>query len=122
MGQVSSKLRTVGGQFPGERGYSHWCPGCEEMHVIWTARVGDHGINSWQFDGNLDAPTFSPSVRVTYNGPDAGQMREGGHRAPHACCHYFLRAGQLQFCGDSTHALAGKTLPLPLLPAELTDT
>jgi len=65
-----------------------------------------------------------PSVKITYNGVDAGQMRDaefGGGRAPHACCHYFIKAGQIEFQGDSTHALAGKTVPLPPLPAGLTD-
>jgi len=100
MGQVSGVLRKA------ENGHSHWCPGCEGMHVI---------PSSWDFDGNVDKPTFNPSVRITYNGPDAGQERDYG-RAPSACCHYFLHAGQLQFCSDSTHELSGKTVALPPLP------
>jgi hypothetical protein len=37
-------------------------------------------------------------------------------------CHYFLQDGALQYCGDSTHGLAGKTVPLPELPPEHRDT
>lgn len=89
---------------------AHWCPACERHHQIWVGRPQD-----WTFDGNVDAPTFSPSVKVTYSGPDAGQVSDG-RRAPAACCHYFIRAGQIEFCGDSTHDLVGKTVPLPDLP------
>jgi hypothetical protein len=105
MGQVSAKLRRA------EGGYAHWCPGCERMHVV---------PDGWEFDGDVERPTFKPSVRITYNGCDAGQLRDG-KRAPSACCHYTLTAGKLQFCGDSTHALAGKTVPLPPLPEGLRD-
>jgi hypothetical protein len=105
MGQISPKLRRT------VQGYAHWCPACQGIHVI-----GD----SWAFDGKIDNPTFSPSVKVTYPGPDAGQLRDG-HRAPAACCHYFLRAGWIEFCGDSTHGLAGQTIALPDLPPHLTD-
>ena len=102
-------------------GYQHWCPGCERLHYIRVK--GDAPI--WSFNGDIDKPTFAPSVRITYNGRDAGQVRydDDGkpHRAPASCCHYFLTGGQLQFCGDSTHALAGRTVDLPDLPPELRD-
>lgn len=111
MGQVSPVLRRF------EGGYAHWCPGCDQMHLITT----DAGRGpQWSFDGNVDCPTFSPSVRVTYNGPDAGQDRGHGH-APSSCCHYFVTGGQIQFCPDSTHALAGQTVPVPELPDWLRD-
>jgi len=111
MGRVSAVLRRIDG------GYAHWCPGCEGMHVISTE--APYTVH-WGFDGNVELPTFTPSVKITYNGADAGQMRDD-HRAPPACCHYFVRAGQLEFCGDSTHALAGRTVPLPPLPEPLRD-
>ena len=85
---------------------AHWCPACERHHHVWT--------KLWSFDGNLLAPTFSPSVKVTYDGRDAGWRG-----APKACCHYFIRAGQIEFCSDSTHALAGQTVALPDLPEGL---
>jgi hypothetical protein len=27
-------------------------------------------------------------------------------------CHLFINGGQIQYCGDSTHALAGQTIPM----------
>jgi hypothetical protein len=114
MGQVSAKLRRV------ERGYSHWCPGCGEMHVIF---------DSWTFDGNLESPTFNPSVKITgkkvvvdQKGEWTGEwVRDASGNAIDDCCHYHLTAGVLKFCGDSKHALAGHNVPLPDLPAHLTD-
>ncbi len=117
MGQVSSKLRRA------TDGYSHWCPGCEEMHSITVDRVG--GTN-WTFNGNLERPTFSPSVRITgFDWPTDEEevlilRREQVPRRP-VCCHYFITDGQIQFCGDCTHGLNGQTVPLPDLPAFLTD-
>lgn len=74
---------------------AHWCPGCQEMHVLPWKRGG------WTFDGNVDAPTFTPSFR---HGDRAGKV-----------CHYILTAGVLDYQADCTHALRGK-VPLPPMP------
>lgn len=123
MGQVSAKLRRT------ETGFTYWCQGCEEMHSVRT-----DGGGAWDFDGNLEAPTFSPSVLVTTGHFIAGHT--AGSRcwctynaehpdkpAPFEChrCHTFIRGGLVEFLSDCTHALAGQTLPLPNLPAHLTD-
>lgn len=69
-----------------------WCPGCDCAH----------GMNTrWSFDGNMERPTFSPSVLA----------RTGGK-----VCHSFIRDGRIQFLADSTHALAGQTVELPAWP------
>lgn len=83
-------------------GRAHWCPGCKEMHVI---------PKTWNFNGDIDKATFSPSVRITWAG---GYGPDRVNR----CCHYFLTDGILHFCSDSTHELAGKSVPLPELPEE----
>lgn len=33
-------------------------------------------------------------------------------------CHYFIKAGRIEFCGDCTHALKGQTVDLPDFPAD----
>lgn len=115
MGQLSSKLRST---FPG---IAFWCPGCEEIHTVHT-----HGSPAWHWDGNADAPTILPSIlvrgkrRITddeYRRIMAGEEVD----IPDRCCHSFVRAGQIEFLPDCTHALAGKTVPLPDLPDELRD-
>lgn len=73
-----------------------WCPGCDQLH-------GPEVVNPakrWQWDGNLEAPTLSPSI-----------LTHGTQR-----CHSFLKAGQWQFLVDCEHALAGKTVPMVPLP------
>lgn len=100
----------------GSEGHAHWCPGCGEAHRIPA---------SWTFDGNLLAPTFTPSVKITgmqrviVNGEWTGEWKRDAMGAPlPGCCHYFVTGGLLKYCGDSTHALAGQTLPLPEWPAD----
>jgi len=68
-----------------------WCDGCKTHH--WAdAR--------WNFDGNVESPTFSPSFLVR-NTPNQGDV-----------CHSYVRDGQVQYLNDTTHALKGQTLPL----------
>lgn len=67
-----------------------WCPGCDEAHAVPVT-----GPKAWTFDGNLDAPTLSPSLLC----------RRGGD----SVCHSFVRAGRMQFLGDCTHALPRAT-------------
>lgn len=82
------------------------------MHGIAVGQPLRNGAR-WSFDGNADAPTFAPSINITIGpDPDTGETER---------CHYFIRAGQIEFCGDSTHALAGQTVPLPDLPEDYRD-
>lgn len=80
------------------------CPGCDGSHMV---RVEGEGRPRWDFDGNYDRPTFRPSILVRYDGADAG-----ADGAPPAVCHSFVTNGQIQFLGDCTHALAGRTVDL----------
>lgn len=81
------------------------CPGCNRAHAVQHG--SDFGPN-WSWNGCTDAPTFTPSVLVTYSGPDAGV-----NGAPPAVCHSFVTNGRIQFLGDCTHSLAGQTVDLP---------
>jgi hypothetical protein len=80
----------------------HWCPGCKSRHDINVTKPNHWGA-VWSFDGNAEQATFSPSINFVGR------------------CHYFIRAGNIEHCGDSTHALAGQTLPLPDFPAWIRD-
>lgn len=84
--------------------------------------------DSWKFDGNLESPTFSPSFKhtgmqtVKVDGKWTGEwVRDAAGKPVPNVCHYILTAGVLNFCGDSTHALAGKSVPLPSLPEGFAD-
>lgn len=76
----------------------------------------------WFWDGDPDEPSFSPSVLVRYEHwvpPVTSENLAEWKRAPWEqhkvtdICHAFVTDGQVQFLGDSTHKLAGKTVPLP---------
>jgi len=85
-------------------GWAHWCPGCEEYHSFAVNRPQVNGAQ-WTFDGNMDKPTFNPSMLVHTYEHDGTTVKD--------VCHYFLHEGQLKFLGDCTHALKGQTVPLP---------
>lgn len=79
------------------------CPGCKETHGadVNGSRNSLTGA-SWTWNGSLTAPTLTPSVNVSPDGPRR--------------CHHFVRDGRIEFCADSQHAMAGMTTDL--LPFE----
>lgn len=115
MGMLSAKLRSVANN--GHAGLSFYCPGCRDYHVI--AIGGPNHLGSqWSWDGNADAPTFSPSINVVIDVP-----AEGGGAYPRLTIKLrrevrlsFVRAGRIEFLADCTHALAGQTVDLPDFP------
>lgn len=82
---------------PGD--YLFWCPGCKCGHGFRTQSPGP----VWSWDGNVIKPTVSPSIRTI------GQIQ----------CHLFVKNGELQFCSDCEHPLAGKTVAME--PIDPTD-
>ena len=97
------------------------CPGCQQTHVV---PIGEGDGPRWGYNGNDDAPTFTPSILVQsghhapgHKGGDCWCNFEArtGRKSGFACgvCHSFVNDGQIQFLGDCTHALAGQTVPLP---------
>jgi Family of unknown function (DUF6527) len=106
----SRKLRKVTG------GHVHWCPACQDNHVI---------PDTWDFNQSYEAPTFGPSVRIT--GVQKNTLPDGEWFWPKGddgkplarCCHYFVKDGNVEYCSDSLHGLAGLTIPLPEIPAAL---
>ncbi len=84
-----------------------WCNGCDTHHRYQTKR--DDGVTDgplWKFNGDLDNPTFSPSLRCN-GSPGVADPERGVH-----LCHLYLRNGQVQYLNDCTHALAGMTVPV----------
>jgi hypothetical protein len=96
-----SIVRTVEGG-----GQIFFCPGCKSTHSVNTARNGPR----WTYNGDPARPTFSPSILVTtrWSETDATERDD--------VCHSFVRDGKIQFLGDCTHELAGKTVSLPEWP------
>lgn len=100
------KAKRVVDQGGREYGYRISCPGCKAagahpMHILTT---GADKPARWQFNGDLERPTFTPSLLCRY--PWGEERRE-------IVCHSFITDGRIQFLGDSTHPLAGQTVDLP---------
>lgn len=113
MGQAGNHLRRWSHE--DRAGLIFFCPGCDSPHSILT-----EGEGAWGFNGNLEKPTFTPSVLVTYPAnPDATEEHKEW-RAERRC-HSFVTDGQIAFLGDCTHALAGQTVALPELPPAYRD-
>lgn len=77
------------------------CPGCKHLHSVCPKR--------WNWNGSLESPTFSPSVRHFYQHHETNQEI--------TICHYFVKDGNIQFCGDCEHELKNQIVPL----SELTE-
>lgn len=104
-----------------------WCPGCDGPHQV---SVGEGPGPRWGYNGKPEAPTFTPSVLVTWREPAALadtellqeqiRQRQAGviDKIPQAdkVCHSFVVDGRMQFLSDCTHALAGQTVPIPEWP------
>lgn len=80
--------------------YVFRCPGCDKRHVI---------DSRWDFNKDMDKPTFSPSYLLR------GRFWTNGQWAD-IRCHSYIKNGRIQFLKDCTHSLAGTTVELPDLP------
>lgn len=111
MGALSRKLRDIKG------GVLHYCPGCDQAHAIWITEPNPITGAKWTWDGNVDRPTFSPSIHCfteyeTIYGIEC-KLPDGQRKT---LCHYFVKQGRIEYCGDSPHHLAGQTVDLPDWP------
>ncbi len=97
------------------------CPGCGDTHVL---NVKQGSRPCWEFNGDYEKPTFTPSVLYK-----SGHYMDGntehcwcrwaekhpGEEAPFKCCicHSFVTDGKIRYLGDCSHELAGQTIDLP---------
>ncbi len=77
---------------------SFFCPGCSTFHSVSVNTAGAR----WSWNQSLELPTLTPSIHVT---------DDGGATV----CHSYVRNGEIQFLSDSTHALAGQMVDLPVV-------
>lgn len=90
--------------------YSFYCPGCQHDHVYYTQ---DPDPKKWTFNGNLQSPTFTPSLLNTWGKEADPNWIEPEDIAPDepgswsGRCHLFVTNGEINFCGDCTHNYSG---------------
>jgi hypothetical protein len=63
-----------------------------------------HGTSCWSWNGDVDRPTFHPSVLTQVNYTEVAKKD--------FCCHSFVNDGMVQFLSDCSHEYAGKTMEL----------
>ena len=111
------------------KGVQFWCPGCKHSHLVY---IDGGGKPSWSWNGDVNKPTFKPSVviRTGHHVPGqppadecwlckrTEQRRAQGLEAHTICgiCHSWVTDGRIEFLSDSTHDLAGQTVDLPPFP------
>lgn len=96
------------------------CPGCaldgsSGLHML-PVNTSEHKP-SWTWDGNLEAPTCTPSILTKWGRVDPGDPES----PPTFVCHSYLTAGVFEYLSDCTHAFAGEHVPLPPLPDWILD-
>jgi hypothetical protein len=111
------KVKQMNWDEKGTKAWRFFCPGCQEHHAP---------TEGWMFNGDVEKPTFSPSIlvrgtKITEKGwaeYDAWRAagcpkRDKPLDSVPTVCHSFVRGGKIQFLSDCTHALAGQTVELP---------
>jgi len=105
-------------------GHAVRCPVCGCLHTFddrvnsERARLRDGG---WEFNGDLESPTFSPSMlmRTNYDIAAFNRAEKEGRTFPvnmprvEYVCHSYVRNGRIEFLNDCTHSLKGQTVDLP---------
>lgn len=82
----------------------HYCPACDDVHSV-AIDEPYKTASRWHFDGNVEMPSLSPSVKVTKPIGDDSEV-----------CHYFLKNGRFEYLLDCTHKLAGMRIPVVEIP------
>lgn len=93
----------------GRRTYIVWCPACGHAHSFdcWPGAGRPDGPG-WTFDGNIEQPTFTPSLRIFIS-------RDGKEQT---LCHFNLTRGKLHYCSDMSvpHSLSGQVVDMEPIP------
>lgn len=86
------------------------CPACNQMHFYYTKEY-EHSGPKWDFNGDVNNPTFSPSLLCSTSIPR--NEAEKSNPVWYTQCHLFITNGQILYCTDCPHELAGQTIPIP---------
>ncbi len=79
------------------------CPACKISHAILTA-CQDQGPPVWEFNGDLERPTFYPAVLAPTHDEATGEV---------TICHFYVEDGRIRYLPDCTHSLVGQRVELP---------
>lgn len=96
------------------KAFLFYCPACGNSHFF---AVNASRGPSWNFDGKMDAPTFTPSLKIGGTEPitddEHAAIMRGEKIVPRPrCCHLNVTAGKITYHGDCTHKMSGQTIPM----------
>jgi hypothetical protein len=80
-------------------GFLVYCPACRHAH--------QYDVGRWQFNGNFEKPTFTPSM-LEYYTLQSGERKH--------VCHSFLTDGVWKFLSDCMHSMKDKEVPVVPFP------
>lgn len=98
-----------------------WCPGCKCGHAVWVSSPNELTHATWTFNGNMERPTFQPSLKITHpiwTPPVTPENQEEWRRAPwqqtqvEHICHSVVTDGKIHYCGDCTHELKNQVIDM----------
>lgn len=110
---MKSQLRTIDDHGNVYTALMLICPGCPGSGLHMLPVNSTTKTPQWTWDGNLEAPTLSPSILTRIEPYVDGK--------PTGICHSHLRSGVFEFLGDCTHEFAGQHVPMPDLPEWAVD-
>lgn len=105
-------------------GYHFHCEGCGSAHGVF---IKGSGVPIWKWNGDLEKPTFTPSVLLKYkNLSKEGNKLNKEFYKKHGrymtlkelpydslyICHSYITDGKIRYLNDCTHHLKGKTVEL----------
>ena len=77
-----------------------------DKYMITSPATGQYVIfdKRWTFNGDMDKPTFRPSMLMTYptENKELGLVGD----------HFFVTDGKIQYLNDCHHEMAGKTVDM----------
>lgn len=123
------KVKLLSARFWGLGVYKFDCPACGWDHIIYTNPQNpspNQEESCWGCNGNLEAPTFSPSIRFRMGKyvPDLTSQQiayceEMGRKNPkyNVICHSFVENGFIRVLEDSTQN-GGKIIELNIIKDE----
>ena len=88
------KIFTVPNFKPGEPDFVFYCPACRCNHNVFV----NSGLCRWTFNGDMEAPTITPSLAI--------------RRDEDSLCHFFIKAGRIEYLAGCTHDMAGQTVDM----------
>lgn len=102
--------------------YMFECP-AGHTHYINT-KVPNHLNAQWWFNGDVNNPTFKPSIDEksgTFTPGYINDTRESNEWVKNNSyrCHFIITDGKIHFCGDCSHDLKGKVVNLPEINPQL---